>query len=66
MADLLTDVGGMFSALYSIMSIFGGLMNRHFIVQKVSRAVYYFTSQNRDHRSNSEISSFSALLRMKF
>ena len=46
-ADLLSELGGLFTSLFAIFSLFGNLMNRHFIMYKVTRAIYSFT--NDDH-----------------
>ena len=41
--NFLTDIGGFASAVFALFSFFGNVINRHFLIQKISRAIFYFT-----------------------
>ena len=43
-SGVLAELGGLSSLVFVAFSLIGNLINRHFMIQKISRAIFYFTT----------------------
>lgn len=52
--DLLSNCGGLFSSVFSILAIFGSIINKHYLLHKILRAIFFIKDKAAPTKNVSE------------